>query len=54
MIERSAQFFCDARGQPPLTDKHDRVQLVAESPEMFFLLLGKRHRRIIGAGKQVH
>ena len=50
MFEREPQFLDDAGIQAALPDEHDRVQFVAKAPEVFFLPLGERHRRIIGAG----
>ncbi len=49
MFEREPQFLDDAGIQAALPDQDNRVQFVAKAPEVFFLPLGERHRRIIGA-----
>lgn len=51
MVESELEFLDDTGVHAALSDKDNRVQLVAEPPEMFFLPLGKRHHRIIGAGR---
>jgi len=52
VLERESQFFDDSGIHAALTDEHDRVQVMAETPQVLFLPLGKRHGRIIGAGSR--
>src|SRR5262245_1728043 len=51
VLEREAKLVDDAGTETPLAHEHDRVQLVAEPPEVLFLPVVEPHARIIGVGR---
>ena len=48
VLEGEAKFVPNAGREAVPADEHDRMQRVTEPPEVFFLPLAERHRRIIG------